>query len=146
MPGYAPLSVLKHMGGNAGAHAGSGAQADHRTTRVGEMPDAVALVSAGTGVIVEVNPSWDHLFGYDADGLVGHHMSEITVPSGERVPGRRLRAIVECVRRGDVWRGRITHVRKDGSQFVSVTSVSGVEDGSAGPLWMVVASRTDPPG
>jgi PAS domain S-box-containing protein len=125
--------------------AAGASESEHRLSNaVGSMAEAMALVRARDGRIAYTNPAWDSLFGYGRGELAGEHMSVVEAPPEERVPGKRLREIVERLDHGQVWRGELEHMSKDGGRFRWQTSIARLDDDEQ-PLWIVVPTNGGPP-
>jgi PAS domain S-box-containing protein len=57
-------------------------------------PDGLAITRQSDGVILEVNDSWLHLFGYESDEVIGKSWARFAF-AVDPADGRRARAIVE---------------------------------------------------
>lgn len=83
-------------------------------------PDALALVS--NGVVVDTNPSTEHLYGYRRSWLVGRS-AEVLAPFGTLLPGKPSPLFAAA--------------RADGRSFVASATLTATE-GSPEPELLVV--------
>ncbi len=97
------------------------------------------VVTDPEGTIQYVNPAFERVSGYRRDEAVGEP-DRILVARGERDEGthRRMR---ESLARGEVWRGRFSKLRKDGTPYVVDSTVTPVRDASGGITGQVAVER-----
>ena len=75
--------------------------------------DGLIVNDLDTGIVVAANPAACELHGYECDELVGLPPTAYTHPDDRGI----IEAYLEAVRRGERYRGRARHVRKDGTLF-----------------------------
>lgn len=108
------------------------------------LPEAVLLIRAGDGVIQHANDCCNRLFGYDDGELVGRHISLLTVPGEDEVPGALVHSIVEGLAGDGVWHGETHGLRRDGSRFSCDSSIGQFDSATQGRIWVMVATRPRP--
>ena len=101
------------------------------------LAEGIALVRAADGVIVYTNDRWEALFGYGRGELNGRRIGMLSVceelsfldapaagaPSPETTAG---------------WTGEVENVRRDGTHWWALASVSGFVHPEHGHVWIVV--------
>ena len=97
--------------------------------------DSMLLVGDRDGTIVLANPAAERMFGYEAGGLNGRHVSVVNAPAAQ-TPGERAQEILGALQRGRAWHGDVLSVRKDGSTFWSYVELVAFDDPSLGRLWL----------
>ncbi|MGE0826803.1 MAG: ATP-binding protein [Candidatus Binatia bacterium] len=83
------------------------------------------VVVTEDGRIVLTNAALDAMFGYETGELHGHHINVLTSTAE-----RQTILTAEIFRRlqaDKVWRGRVTHYRKDGTRFTAYARISSVD-------------------
>lgn len=101
------------------------------------MPQAVALIRASDGIIVETNPTWDRLFGYQPGEIIGRHADVLSrLDDGAiALTGEEIRASL-C---GDsVWRRDVQNVRKDGTAIRCSCHLISLRHPEHGEVWVAV--------
>ncbi len=99
------------------------------------MAGGICLVRKSDATTVYANPTFEHIFGYNPDGLTGKPIGIINMPgeaAGEII--RQLDAV-------GVWKGEILHRKKDGTPFWSWASISTLEHPEHGTVWVAVHSN-----
>ena len=78
---------------------------------IDQAADAIAVIDS-RGLVLEVNPAFSRLTGFDSENIVGGSLRIIEHrESGAGAFGHMM----ESLRRGEVWANRINHRRRDGS-------------------------------
>jgi PAS domain S-box-containing protein len=89
------------------------------------MTEGVSL-SSEDGTIVYTNKAEDELFGYARGELIGKHVSiQNAYPPDEN--HARVAAVIEALKRDGAWTGDWNNRRKDGSEFITSSSITMVE-------------------
>jgi PAS domain S-box-containing protein len=101
------------------------------------LPSAVALTGAADGRFVWVNPSWERMFGYGRDDILGSHVSLVNA-AGELTPQDRGADILGALDHDGLWRGELEHVRRDGTHFWSAAEISRCDHPQHGLVWLAV--------
>jgi PAS domain S-box-containing protein len=118
--------------------AAGGARPPLPASILGDMGQALALVSPSDGRLLYVNPACERLFGYEAGTLDEHHLSEVSAAPA-RSPGDRAVTIAREIAGAGVWTGESEGVRADGSTFACIVSLSEIEDAAlGGRVWVAV--------
>lgn len=81
------------------------------------------------GVIIAVNPAFTEITGYQAEEMIGRHISLLDSPRATRKGYRNIR---RALRTSGRWRGELWGRRKNGQEFLRWLSISTIfnEDGS----------------
>ena len=98
------------------------------------ISEAVYLVRASDGFIVYANPSFEQLFGYGHDEMVGKHVSIVNAPT-DKGPEEKAKEIMAALDSTGVWRGEILNVKKDGTTFWCRANVSAFDHPEHGRVW-----------
>jgi two-component system phosphate regulon sensor histidine kinase PhoR len=106
--------------------------------RTAELHDAMErveafLVSAGDGVIVTdldgsiliLNPAYEDQSGYSANDLVGTNLFSTLARNN---PGELLEEMRFSLKGGDVWRGELVNLRRDGNIYDIQMTIAPVRD------------------
>jgi PAS domain S-box-containing protein len=81
------------------------------------------VITAPDASIVYVNPAFEKLTGYSRAEVMGKNPR--LLGSGKTSP-QDFKAMWTAIRNGEVWRGRFTNRRKDGSEYVEDATVTPV--------------------
>jgi two-component system CheB/CheR fusion protein len=103
------------------------------------MAEGVGVVRASDAVLVYTNEKYETMFGYGPGELLGKPVSVLNAP-GEKTPEETARAIIDTLNETGVWRGEVHNVRKDGTTFWSLATVSTLEHPEFGTVWVGVQS------
>ncbi len=79
-------------------------------TAIAQMADGVVIADVQQGIITYVNPALEQMTGYSAAELLGQSVRIFGRP--EQI--HQVREVMEVMRRGESWRGRMRTRRKDG--------------------------------
>ncbi|TNC70902.1 PAS domain S-box protein [Rubellimicrobium roseum] len=91
------------------------------------MTEGVSLARED-GTILYTNPAQDALFGYASGELLGRHVSVLNAYPAEE-NARIVAEVMAELRRTGAWQGDWRNRRKDGSEFLTRSRISGVEIG-----------------
>ena len=113
--------------------------------------DAITITRAsgtdGPGEIVYVNGAFEELTGYAADEVLGDTPGVLQGPKTEQEVLNRLGQKLDT---GEVFHGRATNYRKDGSEFtmewkvIPVADAANEEEPEEGPIYHVAVQREAP--
>ncbi len=101
------------------------------------VAEGVMMSRTSDGVIVYTNPTFERLFGYGPDELLGRHVSVLNA-MGEK---RALDVFNDVVREMKVhgsWKGQVQNIKADGSMFWCQVHVSDFEHYKYGNVWVAV--------
>ena len=99
------------------------------------MSEGALLIQQATGRILLTTSSLEHNFGYEADELVGRHVSVLNAPDTARETFDR---IVEGLRKDGTWQGEIRSQKKDGTCFWTWADIFTFDHSTFGPVWVTV--------
>lgn len=105
------------------------------------MRDGVQVVDA-EGVIVWVNRRFCALFGYEADDLIGAHVSLLNAPTA-RSPEEVAEHILAALARDGVWHGELPNLRSDGTVIWTTATVTTYDHPTLGRLSITVQGSID---
>ena len=90
-----------------------------------KVPDNQLIVSRTdlTGVITYANETFAEISGYSVDELVGQHHNIVRHPD---MPRSAFKDLWATIRRGEMWKGYVKNLRKDGGYYWVFAEVSGV--------------------
>src|SRR3989339_888159 len=91
------------------------------------------------GVIQYVNPAFERISGFTAEEVVGQNPKFLK--SGEQDKAF-YHQLWQTILAGDTWQGRLTNLKKDGSLYIEVASISPVAD-DKGQIINFVAVKRD---
>jgi PAS domain S-box-containing protein len=114
-------------------------EAQRRLSTAVEQAAEGILITDTQGTIQYVNPSLEHISGYDKTELLGTKSS--IFKSDEHDQGF-FKDLWETINAGKVWTGRFTNKRKDGITYYVDTAISPVRD-SIGTIINFVAVERD---
>ncbi|MBK1681094.1 PAS domain S-box protein [Rhodocyclus tenuis] len=98
--------------------------------RVVECTDKAIRIADANGRIEYVNPAYENLLSYAAAEVHGQDFS-IGIAAAEKP---LIAAITDSLNKGDNWSGHIRLRRKDGSEFISLSTISAIFDQATGQL------------
>ncbi|MGH7900426.1 MAG: PAS domain S-box protein, partial [Thermodesulfobacteriota bacterium] len=103
---------------------------------VGNMAEGIGLARTSDNIIVYVNPTFEKMFGYNPDELIGKS-ALILSPFGDNAREQpEIIKINECVNQNGIWSGELLNIKKDGTSFWSLASVSTFDHPQHGKLWV----------
>ncbi|MBF0344393.1 MAG: PAS domain S-box protein [Nitrospirae bacterium] len=104
------------------------------------MAEGVSLTRASDGVIIHANPRFYEMFGYDKGEVIGKHVTVI-IASSKHSPEETVNKVIESLKKYGYWHGEVHNVKKDGTEFWCMVTVSTFEHHQYGTVWISV--RTD---
>jgi len=104
---------------------------------IAKMEATLYLVRASDGVIVYANPSFEKMFGYDPEEVIGKHVAELNAPT-DKTPEEVAQEIMAELTRNGHWHGQVMALRKDGSTFWSSVVVSTFNHPGFGKVWVSI--------
>ena len=103
------------------------------------MAEGACLIRASDNVIVHANAAAERMFGYDAGGLTGLHISALNARVHGTDPSEIVDRNTAALERADgPYSTEILSVRRDGSTFWRRATVSSCEHPEHGRLWVAV--------
>ncbi len=87
------------------------------------IAEGIYLVSVKELRIVYANPNMEKMFGYGPGEMEGKHVSIINAPMGGD-PVQTSIQIEKALSESGVWRGEVLNIRKDGTTFWGLASIS----------------------
>ncbi|MEN6626961.1 MAG: ATP-binding protein [Candidatus Sumerlaeia bacterium] len=106
-------------------------------TAVGQAAEAI-LIADHSGTIQYVNPAFTRSTGFTQADAIGQTPR---ITQSDRYPDSFYTEIWKAVQAGQIWSGRMTCRRKDGSLFEQVTTISPVRDSEGRFDGMVALGR-----
>jgi diguanylate cyclase (GGDEF)-like protein/PAS domain S-box-containing protein len=103
------------------------------------MGEGAMLVRASDATILYANPAFDKMFGYEADGVIGKHIS-ILNPATEVAAENPSAIMLRELRTSGAWRGEICSVKKDGTIFWCSANLSTFTHSEIGQVWIFIYS------
>ncbi|QLG88936.1 PAS domain S-box protein [Chitinibacter bivalviorum] len=101
------------------------------------IQQGIHLVSASNGEIIYSNPNLELMFGYEADELIGQHVSILNAANGHS-PEEIASQMITALQTQPHWEGELLNQRKDGSTFWTRANVSSFQHPDFGLLWVTV--------
>jgi len=74
------------------------------------LPEGTHIVRSRDGIIVNYNPRFAQMFGYEPGELLGRHVSIVNAPT-QKTPEETAREIGEYLYKHKVWRGEIYNIK-----------------------------------
>jgi PAS domain S-box-containing protein len=110
-----------------------------------EMGQAAALIALDDGRLLYTNRACERLFAFAEGGLVDRHLSEVTAVAVHS-PGDHAAAMRRAIDTKGVWSGHTEGIRRDGTTFPCVASLSEIDDPSTGDrVWIAVFTELGRP-
>lgn len=97
----------------------------------GATPRAIG-VADGNGKMIYINPAYERMYGYSQEELIGKDFA-IFIPEETR---RSIPVFMAAIRSGGTWSGPLPQRRKDGSEFISASSIGGILDEHGAPRFV----------
>jgi PAS domain S-box-containing protein len=111
----------------------------HRLLSAIEHISESVVITDTEGVIQYVNPAFERISGFTAEEAVGRNPKFLK--SGEQDKAF-YHQLWQTILTGDTWQGRLTNLKKDGSLYIEVASISPVSD-DKGQIINFVAVKRD---
>ncbi len=109
------------------------------STIIANMVEGIYLIRLRDGIIVYANPTFEHLFGYGHNEIIGKHVSIVNAPTDEN-PEKIAGKIMEVIEKTGMWTGEIRNIKKDGTLFWSFANVSLFNHPEHGKVMVAVHS------
>jgi PAS domain S-box-containing protein len=103
---------------------------------VGQAAEAVAITDPG-GVVLYVNPAFERITGYNRSQAIGFDPSKVSLEPYVSV----YEAVMRSLNAGQVWLGRFTNTRPDGTTYTVDLSVAPVRNQAGVVVNLVVTLR-----
>lgn len=104
------------------------------------MAAGIFLTRTSDGNIVYTNPQFDKMFGYEAEELVGKHVSIVNAHTeiSAKLVANKINSELE---KKGLWSGEVLNIKKDGTPFWCQVSIVTMHHPEFGEIW--VASHSD---
>ncbi len=106
-------------------------------TAIEQVAEAI-IISDSKSIVDYVNPAFTAMSGYEGAEVIGRHSGIIKSDKHDRAFYRHMR---ETLAGGEVWSGRLTNKRKDGSLYETETTISPVRNMSGAVIYYVSIHR-----
>ncbi len=103
-----------------------------------EQASETIVITDLEGTILYVNPAFETTSGYSAGEAIGQNARLLKSGNHEAGFYAEMWAVIK---RGEVWRGRFTNRRKDGSLYEEETTISAVRNAAGKPINYVAVRR-----
>lgn len=90
----------------------------------GATHDAVMILDP-VGIIIDVNPGFTSLLGYEREEALGHHVNQMAIEPGQE---KLFADIRNYLTRHDFWRGEVVYRHKDGQVGPEAETLTTVRD------------------
>ncbi|NQV17188.1 MAG: transporter substrate-binding domain-containing protein [Armatimonadetes bacterium] len=87
------------------------------------MAEGAYIVGLHDVIIRWASPRFEGMFGYEPGEMIGKHASIVNAPI-DLTPTERAEEIMEVIIRTGEWHGEVKNIKKDGTQFWCLASVS----------------------
>lgn len=104
---------------------------------VQRLSEGMVLIRTHDGVIVFTNPAFDRMFGYGPGELTGRSVAILNAPT-DKAPDETARMVIGAVLETGGWSGEIENIRKDGTRFWCLASVSAFVHPEYGEVWLAI--------
>ncbi len=101
------------------------------------MTEGAYLIRCSDSLIVYANPTFESMFGYEKNEMLGKHVSIVNAPS-EFSPEDLASNIITKLKQDNKWSGDVKNIRKDGSTFWCFANVSSFIHPEFGEVWLAV--------
>jgi PAS domain S-box-containing protein len=100
------------------------------------MFEGLVLIREEDGVIVQTNPQFDAMFGYNQGELIGKNIATVNAPVLGNSPEDVAKDIEARVTETGSWSGEVRNIKKDGTPFWCQANVSTLESSEHGAIWI----------
>lgn len=100
------------------------------------MAEGVFLTRASDGVIVYTNRRLEEEFGYNRGELIGKPVSILNAKTDDKSPEEVTQGIIDVLEKGQIWRGEVCNIKKDGSIFWGMASISTYHHTQHRQVWL----------
>lgn len=101
------------------------------------MMEGAHLVRASDQKVVFSNRALEKMFGYQPGELLGNHVSVLNAPT-DSSPKDTARQILDELDANGYWRGEIENIKKDGTHFWCLVTISSFDHPEFGKVWLSV--------
>ena len=95
----------------------------------------IYLIETKTGNILYANPTFEKMFGYETDELVGKNVSIVNAVT-EKTAKEVAFDIIQKLEQFGHWEGEVTNIKKDGTVFYCEAGVTTFEHSQYGTVWV----------
>jgi PAS domain S-box-containing protein len=110
----------------------------HRLFSAVQQAGETIMITEVDGTILYVNPAFENTTGYPVDEVMGK--TPTILKSGKHNEAY-YEEMWSAIRRGEVWRGRFTNEKKDGSLYEETATISPIKDESGQVVYYVMVGR-----
>ncbi len=104
---------------------------------ISHMTEGIVLIRVNDGTMVYTNRSFEKMFEYDAGTLLGKHISILKAPGGRSFE-EITQEIVEALTKHNIWKGEIKKIRKDGTTFWGLATLTSYKHPQHGKVWLTI--------
>lgn len=104
---------------------------------VNNMAEGLCLIRADDASIVYVNPSFEQMFAYAPDELLGKPVAILNAHQ-DKTPEAVALDIIDSLERTGNWRGEIANIHKNGTLFWCLAAVSTFDHAELGKVWVSI--------
>jgi len=104
------------------------------------MSEGVYLIKLDDGTIVYTNPTFERMFGYNPDEMIGKNVAIVNAPT-DKTPEETRETIMGFLKETGEWHGEVLNVKKDGVLFWCYANVSLFDHPDYGTV--IVSIHTD---
>lgn len=109
-------------------------------TIIKNMAEGVNIIRIEDGIMVYVNTSFEKMFGYNPDEMIGKNVAMLNAPT-DKTPEDTKKTIMDILSKTGEWHGEIENIRKDGTRFWCHANVLVFEPSDYGKV--IVSVHTD---
>ncbi|MBW4693398.1 MAG: PAS domain S-box protein [Lyngbya sp. HA4199-MV5] len=102
------------------------------------MAEGVCMVTVSDGLFVYANPKFERMFGYDADALIGQHVSIVNYQDRHTNTTEIYETITNAILEQGEATYEVQNVKKDGTPFWCQATASIFEHPNYGAVFVVV--------
>ncbi len=102
------------------------AQNQRQAASVFRHSSEAILITSPTNSIIEANPAFSSLTGYNAQLLVGKPLQDLLVKRDGLA--KDIRKVLERLKKDDAWQGEIQYCCADGKELIALQTISTVRD------------------
>ncbi len=100
-------------------------EAQRRMAAAIEQSIEAVMITDRNGKIQYINPAFEHISGYRREEVIGRDTRFL---KSDKHDSSYYKGLLESVRRGNPWKGRLVSQRKDGRTFYEDVTISPVRD------------------
>jgi PAS domain S-box-containing protein len=110
----------------------------HRLFSAVQQAGETIMITEVDGTLLYVNPAFENTTGFSVDEVMG---KTATILKSGKHNEAYYEEMWSTIRRGEVWRGRFTSRKKDGSLFEETATISPIKDESGQVVYYVMVGR-----